>query len=398
MSSYKAYERGMGRNEEQDILKKAAMVALLVGFMLLLAVTAALAQDGQVPDLPAQVTAALGEQVKIEDAIEIDNVSGINYIFTITTENGKKHTLTWFAQIKDEWKKLGKSSSVLPYGEGQVFMNRHTDGSGWGWFSDGEIKPYSDTLGFSVHRIDPEHEEYYMQTVEIHYINHEFQVVGWRDRSKSSEHGYVMDGRICYYDPSVGGAVKSVPLYAVFSLKTSFASLPKSYQLAKKEYSDPPRIPKGTLSAQRVKFAPNQVIAVYQGPGENYGQAGGGKAVVSTNDWIQVFGSENGWLMIQYDITSEHMRIGWIPANYLPQKTKADALVWRRQAAVLAVHSALTDDPLFSQSEIVRLPAGTEMLKLAEMGDWAYVECRGDALLRGFVRAEGLVLVEEELK
>ena len=394
MSRY-TYASSAGRYLENDILKKIGLVLLILIFMVLMAVTAALAEDGKAPELPDQVKAAFDEKVKIEDAIQLDNVSGTNYIFTVSTENGKKHTLTWFAQIKGEWKKLGKCSSVLPYGEGQVFVSRHSDNTVWGGWSDGEMQRYKDTLGFDVIRIDPEHEEYYMQWVGIHYINHEFQVTDWQDRSKSTEVGYVNGSRICYYDPSVGGAVKSVPLYSSFSVKSEFASLPKSYREARKKYNDPPKIPAGTLSAKRVRFTENQVIPVYQGPGESYGQAGAGKAVVSTNDWIQVFGREGDWVMIQYDITSDHMRIGWIPDSTLPRSAQVDALIWNKQATLTVADTTLTDDPLFSKTAVIAIPAGASVVKLAAMGDWAYVEYQGVSTVRGFVPAGDLAILED---
>jgi hypothetical protein len=42
------------------------------------------------------------------------------------------------------------------------------------------------------------------------------------------------------------------------------------------------------------------------GTGEEYGEQEG-KASVSTNDWIQGFWTENGWIMIQYAISRDHM-------------------------------------------------------------------------------------------
>lgn len=72
--------------------------------------------------------------------------------------------------------------------------------------------------------------------------------------------------------------------------------------------------------AENIKFTSNKKYAVYSGPGENYFRGGNGKAAVSTNDWIQVFGRENGWIMLQYDITSDHMRIGWIQESALPKE------------------------------------------------------------------------------
>ena len=46
-----------------------------------------------------------------------------------------------------------------------------------------------------------------------------------------------------------------------------------------------------------------------------------GRARVSTNGWIQVFGSEGDWILVQYDITDTHNRIGYIEKDALPDGT-----------------------------------------------------------------------------
>ena len=50
----------------------------------------------------------------------------------------------------------------------------------------------------------------------------------------------------------------------------------------------------------------------------------------------------------------------------------------------------VTDDPLNSGTEILSLPAGSEVTWLSMMGDWAYIESAGKTPVRGFVPAQGL--------
>ena len=89
----------------------------------------------------------------------------------------------------------------------------------------------------------------------------------------------------------------------------------------KNKHTAVPSIPQGELIAEDVKFAKGEKYEVYSGPGKDYLHAADGKAAVSTNDWIQVFGKENGWILIQYEIDKDHMRFGWIPEKALPKSS-----------------------------------------------------------------------------
>lgn len=165
----------------------------------------------------------------------------------------------------------------------------------------------------------------------------------------------------------------------------SYSSFVKDPDQLKKTLSNPPSIPAGTLSAERIRFTGGKKYEVYQGPGVEYGRAGNGKASVSTNDWIQVFGKENGWIMIQYDITNDHMRIGWIKEAALPRNTRVSPLALSSATSYTISTVSMTDDPLFSQSVVKTLSQGTAVEWLATMGEWAYIECDAGGLIRGFV-------------
>lgn len=181
--------------------------------------------------------------------------------------------------------------------------------------------------------------------------------------------------------------------FAEFSLD----NIPMTPEKARAQLSLPPDIPQATgeyslPQPQNIKFTSNKKYAVYSGPGENYFRGGNGKAAVSTNDWIQVFGRENGWIMLQYDITSDHMRIGWIQESALPKNANVSDMQFSQAQVWTKASSNLTDDPLFSAAAISTIPANTEVTRLATMGTWTYVEWNAANAqpMRGFVQSANL--------
>ena len=171
----------------------------------------------------------------------------------------------------------------------------------------------------------------------------------------------------------------------------SCSGFPTDLNALKKSLSNPPEIPVGTLSAEEIKFTGGKKYSVYSGPGEDYMHSGNGKAAVSTNDWIQVFGKENSWIMIQYDITSDHMRIGWIPEKALPKKSNVDTIEFIYSDTTIISDANLTDDPLFSESVLCTIPAGNTVQYLASMGEWVYIEWNGASQpVRGFIKTNCL--------
>ena len=84
------------------------------------------------------------------------------------------------------------------------------------------------------------------------------------------------------------------------------------------------------------------------------------------------------------------MRIGFIDASALPKKAAVEELVYEPVDAWTTERAKLTDDPLGAQTAMATIAKVTQLLWLATMGDWAYVEIDAEQLLRGFVRAEQL--------
>lgn len=153
-----------------------------------------------------------------------------------------------------------------------------------------------------------------------------------------------------------------------------------------------PDIPQGTLNAEVTPFTPGQTYAVYSAPDSRSIRGAKGRARVSTNGWIQVFGTEGDWLLVQYAITPEHCRIGYIDRNALPQDVVVPALTLEAVPAIVSYDVSVTDDPLMSQTPLTRLTENTSVTALASMGDWTYIEAgTGKSRFRGFVPTECLL-------
>ena len=175
----------------------------------------------------------------------------------------------------------------------------------------------------------------------------------------------------------------------------AWSSFPKTPQDMRAKLTSAPVIPEGELTAQNIHFKGGKKYGVFSGPGERYLRGGNGKAQVSTNDWIQVFGRERGWILIQYAIKKGHMRFGWIPEESLPGDAYVQNLDFVPVAAVLSGAAALTDDPLYSGAAVLQLASGARVSWLAVMGEWGYVEYGGGVPACGFVpvrllQAEGV--------
>lgn len=156
-------------------------------------------------------------------------------------------------------------------------------------------------------------------------------------------------------------------------------------------FADAPVIPQGTLNAQVVEFEKDDLFPVFSAPDSHSLRGANGRAAVSTNDWIQVFGRDGKWLLVQYDITDDHYRIGYITKKALPEGTTASELIFTDTTGTLNKDTVVTDDPLMSQSELVKLHANAEVKCLGTMGSWTYVEAEQDGKkLRGFVPTENL--------
>ena len=135
-----------------------------------------------------------------------------------------------------------------------------------------------------------------------------------------------------------------VLLIATFFSSTALAE--KTEQLS---------IPDGTLTASIVSFDSNKTYAVYSAPDIKSIRGANNRARVSTNDWIQVFGTDGDWVLVQYGITAEHYRIGYIRKSALPEDANVPELSLVSISAIVNYDVAVTDDPLVSQTSLTQL-------------------------------------------
>ena len=155
--------------------------------------------------------------------------------------------------------------------------------------------------------------------------------------------------------------------------------------------SNVPEIPSGTLSAEVIAFSGNQTYAVYSAPDKKSIRGANGRARVSTNGWIQVFGSDGDWILVQYDIKKDHNRIGYISKKALPKGVTVPELELASAPAIVNYSVAVTDDPLVSQIPLAKLAENTRVTCLGTMGMWTYIEAEEKGVrLRGFVPTKSL--------
>ena len=119
-----------------------------------------------------------------------------------------------------------------------------------------------------------------------------------------------------------------------------------------------------------------------------------GKALLSTNDWVQVFFEEDGYLLVQYAISRHQYRIGYIKADAVSNLSEvAEIGSWANYPAQVLRTSVLTDDPLNSCGAVMTLTAGQQVTYLGQLGqEWAFVEtttAQGQRI-RGFVELSDL--------
>lgn len=302
---------------------------------------------------------------------------------TVRTAKGKNY-LYGFKEEKGSWKLYVKSEHALPYGKMAVHLQDNS--------------PWSGAPSFTTY--------YEAGNGEIMEMCCEWMYKGsaWKLQGVYHYGYYRPSAGIMFFDTSregrlhlwnTGWAERETDVWLEGTLETDLRHFdltvfPLTLQAARDRMTVAPSIPTGTLSAEKIKFTGGKKYNVYTGPGENYLRGANGKAVVSTNDWIQVFGRENGWILIQYAISRDHMRFGWIPEKALPKGASVGGVNFTTAAASLSRACVLTDDPLFSQTALLSLPEGSRVTWLATMGDWAYVESTSGDLVRGFVPMSAL--------
>ena len=208
----------------------------------------------------------------------------------------------------------------------------------------------------------------------------------------------IRDGSISYY-PDIESVRIAGTAKGDFQRDLRYVSLsaiPKTLAEARAKLTVAPDLPDSTeLQAYPVTFSGNKKYDVYSAPDKTSLRGANGKAKVSTNSWIQVFGTENDWALIQYSIDASHYRFGYISSKALPKKANVPALSFHAVDAWTTTAVSLTDDPLYSGSELLFLQEGLHVTWLATLGEWAYVEVSSGDWARGFVPLSSVTTSQE---
>jgi len=149
-------------------------------------------------------------------------------------------------------------------------------------------------------------------------------------------------------------------------------------------------------------FTPGQKFAVYSGPGSYYVRGANGKALVSTNGSVYVYGWENGWLLVLYRLDSGGVRIGYASGSQIANSVSANTLDFSYEQVTVLRRCTLTDDPVIASTPLATLEAGDQVTFLCWMqnsGSWAYVEATTAAgMARGCIPANAVDLSDDEGK
>ncbi len=161
-----------------------------------------------------------------------------------------------------------------------------------------------------------------------------------------------------------------------------------------------PTIPE--LTARPGTFPKNQRYEVYEGPRQEHRRADSGKATVSTNGEIMVYGTWMGRMMIEYAIDDGRYRIGWIDTDQLPASAlegvpelpfPGSGFTEDFSYGVITTRSTLIDDPRHSRGYSATINAGTSVHVLARLDGWHLVEgFIGEELRMGFSHQNNLDL------
>lgn len=320
----------------------------------------------------------------------VDNANTTDYAFAVGSKNGQ-NTLYGFEKNGDNYTYWLVGRTALPQGKGTFTLWTEEE---WIYYSASE--GHSRYVKGPVVCLNFRDEE---QKTEINCIfANEGTSSIWRlkyiqrtseDKNTPSFSVLTYEDHLHYLSPN-GQSLGKVQGVVQTNLRyLNFSGIPATVKEAEKKFSTAPSIPwESELIGQEIAFDGGQKLPVYTGPGTQYPRAGSGKAVVSTNDWIQVFGTENGYALIQYALSSDQMRFGYIDAAALPEGHTVNQLVLEYAPAHIVRACSMTDDPLKSGNVIGKLGYQDQVTWLAAMGPYVYVETKGNNPQRGFVKMD----------
>ena len=361
---------------------------ILVIAAIVLALLAFCAATAAADSLPAKIQEYMdGTGAKVTgSAAATDNTTW----FVLAKDGKGTNVLFCFAWKNNEWKYQFKTSKAVWQGKGEVYIV--TDSQIQDIQTDRVYK--GSILVIGQNSEDGEYAESFCA-----FMRSKSGVWNlFRMRSINGK-GYSMlfeDGSISYFKDVEGSRISgSVQGTYQRDLRyLNISSIPKTLKSAQSKLTVAPTLPKGSdLQAQEVQFKGGKKYEVYSAPSKNSIRGANGKASVSTNGWIQVFGRENGWILIQYSIDSDHYRFGYIEDSSLPKDAAVSWLDFNYITVEAERTVSVTDDPLYSHNTLTTLQAGETVTWLASVGDWAYIE---GSNYRGFVPSDAVSIPQSK--
>ena len=150
------------------------------------------------------------------------------------------------------------------------------------------------------------------------------------------------------------------------------------------------------LSFETGTFTAGQKFAVYSAPSARSWRGAGGKAAITSGSEILVAGTEDGWILVLYELDSGVTRVGYIDSRKISgQYSSGSPLSFARTRASLAAETTMTDDPVRQKTAVGKLKKGTTVTCLAEYRGWIYVEAKvSGKTARGFIPPSSLAPAE----
>ncbi len=351
---------------------------------LMLAGVCALA-DGGLKELPDEAAAHIARHYvgyAIEDCAQMPDVQKVGDLALVLVKNSRERRLLMYDVSNGACSLWLETAKAIPQHQNEGWIDVLPEGETFTEMIT-EQQAVSDGLRFTV-GVRDDSGETTEQSAQYHYHDGTFLLEGY---SWDIIHNFAAaDELLAYRNLSSGesGAAHGVFERDIRYLR--FDALPRTLREARDSLSVAPKVPSGRivasggvmLSAREVKFTGGRNYPVYLGPGKSYLRSGNGKGSVSTNDWIQVFGRYEDYIMIQYDISADRYRIGWIQADALPRGASVPEIDFsylkEPDYGEVVVRCELTDDPFGSRTAIATLEPGTPICELVfNMGGWSYI-------------------------
>ncbi len=360
----------------------------LMIFLLLLLPACALAENAEAPAGVTEGLYAFHPDAVIEDVAFLADVQGEARYFVLFREDGKR-ALNAYRLVGGVWECDVDMHGVPQIEAESVAVYVAPEGGRYSdlWECEAYQRLYPEGPAITVYTGTGEH----VLESATYVWGDEGPCLAQYTFSPNAQVDIVGDDLV-FYNISWGLSGRTRVHRSWIWYAVDFETLPRQVDEVRIFGDEAPDIPDygadNALTVQDVSLTPGKRWSVYLGPGKQYGRAGNGRAVVSTNGWVQVFGEYDGWLFIQYAITAEQYRFGWISDSALAKGEQAAPVpfTWNDRCT-LADSEELTDDPLNSKTPLLTLTMQDEILRLAELGDsWSYVRVeRNGQVWFGFI-------------